>query len=168
MRPMGRIQVLMVSTTGMPHTLSDADTSLLLRHLLRHPADPALVPIIHSLHSSLVTSRTYSPTNSGELFPDFLGSVESPEDFNDWDTPSLLDPSLSDLLDDRYSVDDANFERQSGAVVPLSEIRQSCMLIPKYKDARAEGDWTSANVLDKCSSFVINNWQHMYAYQTIW
>ena len=55
-----------------------------------------------------------------------------------------------------------------GAVVPLSEICQSCMLIPKYKDSRAEVDWTSQNVLDKCSSFVINNWQHMYAYQTIW
>lgn len=55
-----------------------------------------------------------------------------------------------------------------GAVVPLSDIRQSCMLIPKYKDSGAEGDWTSANVPDKCSSFVINNWQHMYAYQTIW
>jgi hypothetical protein len=55
-----------------------------------------------------------------------------------------------------------------GAIVPLSEIRQSCMLIPKYKDARAEDGWTSANVLDKCSSFLINNWQHMYAYQTIW
>ena len=56
----------------------------------------------------------------------------------------------------------------SGAVVPLSEIRQSCMLIPKYKDSRAEDAWTSASVLDNCSSFVINNWQHMYAYQTIW
>lgn len=55
-----------------------------------------------------------------------------------------------------------------GAVVPLSQIRQSCMLIPKNKDSSTERDWTSANVLDKCSSFVINNWQHKYAYQTIW
>jgi hypothetical protein len=98
----------------MPHTLSDSETSLLLRHLLRHPADPALVPVIHSLHSSLVTSRTaspYSTTNSGELYSDFLGSeeLESPEDFNDWDAPScpLADPLA---LDDHYSVDDGNFE----------------------------------------------------------
>ena len=55
-----------------------------------------------------------------------------------------------------------------GAVVPLSEIHQSCMLIPKYKESRTESQWTSENVLDKCSSFVINNWQHKYAYQTIW
>ena len=98
----------------MPHTLSDSDTSLLLDYLLRHPADLALVPIIHSLHSSLVKSRTaspYSTTDSGEFLPydDFLGSgeLESPEDFAacQWDTSSRLD-----LLDDRYSVDDANFE----------------------------------------------------------
>lgn len=93
----------------MPHTLSDTESALLLRHLLRHPADPALVPVIQSLLSSLITSRTaspspYSATNSGELFPDFLGSGEFPEGFNDWDTPSLQntslarpDPSLSDL-----------------------------------------------------------------------
>ena len=103
----------------MPHTLSDTDTSLLLHHLLRHPADPALVPIIHSLHSSLVTSGTASPySTTGELFHDFLGS---PEDFNDLDTPALPDPflpnpSLSDLLDDHYSIDDANFERVSDAI----------------------------------------------------
>jgi hypothetical protein len=55
-----------------------------------------------------------------------------------------------------------------GAIVPISEIRQSCMLIPKYKNLTAEKEWTSLNVLDQCPSFVINNWQHLYAYQTIW
>jgi hypothetical protein len=53
------------------------------------------------------------------------------------------------------------------SIVSISEIRQSCMLIPKYKDWMAEKEWTSKNVLDQCSSFVINNWQHLYAYQTI-
>lgn len=110
----------------MPYTLSDEEISLLLHHLLSHPADPALVPIIHSLHFSLVASRTtslHNTANSGELFRDFLGS---PEDFNDWDTPSLPNPSLpnpslsnpshSDLLDDHYSVDVANFERLSDVI----------------------------------------------------
>lgn len=117
----------------MPHTLSDAETSLLLHHILRNPAEPSLIPIIHSLHSSLVTSRTaspYSTTNSGDVFLDFLGSGEFPEDSNYWDTPSLpnpslpnlnlsnpnpnlplQNPSLSDLLDDRRnSVNSANFD----------------------------------------------------------
>ena len=113
----------------MPHTLSDEETSLLLCHLLSHPAEPALVPIILSLHSSLVASRTgtasHSTTNTVELFHDFLGS---PEDFNDWATPSLLDtslpdPSLPDPLDDHYSVDVANFERFSYAI---SDYMLSC------------------------------------------
>ena len=55
-----------------------------------------------------------------------------------------------------------------GAVIPVSEIRQSCMLIPKYENSESEGEWTSTNVLDKCLSFFINNWQYKYAYQTIW
>jgi hypothetical protein len=84
----------------MPHTLSDAETSLLLHHLLGHQTDPALVPIIQSLHSSLRTSRTaspYSPTNpqAGELFHDFLGSGEFPGNLNDWDPLSLSDSDLS-------------------------------------------------------------------------
>ena len=79
--------------------LSDEETSLLLHHLLSHPAEPALVPIILSLHSSLVASRTgtasHSTTNTVELFHDFLGS---PGDFNDWATPSLPDPLQLPLL----------------------------------------------------------------------
>jgi hypothetical protein len=120
---MGRTPSPTVQTfKRMPHTLSDRDISLLLHHLLRYPADPALVPIIYSLHSSLViscTTSSYSTTNSGELFHDFLGSGESPEDFNDWDTPPLPDPTLSasDLLDDRYSLNDANFERISEGTI---------------------------------------------------
>jgi hypothetical protein len=55
-----------------------------------------------------------------------------------------------------------------GAIIPVSEIRQSCMLIPKYENLENESEWTSTNILDKCSSFFINNWQHKYAYQTIW
>ena len=82
----------------MPHTLSDAETSLLLRHLLGHQTDPALVPIIQSLHSSLSVSRTASPysrTNPGELFLDFLGSGEFPENLNHWDPLSLSNSDLS-------------------------------------------------------------------------
>ena len=55
-----------------------------------------------------------------------------------------------------------------GAIISVSEIRQSCMLIPKYEDLKNKSEWTSTNILDECSSFFINNGQHRYAYQTIW
>lgn len=83
----------------MPHTLSDAETSLLLRHLLSHPTDPALVPVIQSLHSSLVTSRTTWDTSLPHL-------SLSDSDLS-LPNPSFLNPPVSDLLDDRYTVDGA-------------------------------------------------------------
>lgn len=113
---MGRLLVPTASSPLndlMPHTLSDAETSLILRHLLCHPPDPALVPVINSLHSSLVASRSssaVSPYSSNddlesasarELFVDFLGSGQTPEDSdNEQDTQSI-----PDLQDDLYSLE---------------------------------------------------------------
>jgi hypothetical protein len=69
----------------MPLTLTDADASLLLSHLLRGNPDSALLPIIQDLQLSLATSRSgtpFSTTSSGTLaedwtpgagFRDFLG-----------------------------------------------------------------------------------------------
>ncbi|KAJ3754291.1 hypothetical protein EV360DRAFT_51905, partial [Lentinula raphanica] len=53
-----------------------------------------------------------------------------------------------------------------GAIIPLSNIRQSCMLVP----GRATWDkgWKKDNVLDECSTFFVNNLQTKYAYQTIY
>lgn len=56
-----------------------------------------------------------------------------------------------------------------GSIIPLSNIRQSCQLIPKFSlTGSGEASWKSSNVLDKASTFYINNWLHMYSYQTIW
>ncbi|KAL1672289.1 hypothetical protein EV122DRAFT_224995 [Schizophyllum commune] len=58
-----------------------------------------------------------------------------------------------------------------GAIIPLANIRQSCMLIPVYGhrlDISSQKAWTSDNVLDKCEDFLINNWQSMYTYKTMW
>lgn len=55
----------------------------------------------------------------------------------------------------------------AGSVIPLSSIRQSCMLFPVYGRSVPIA-WTSNTVLDQCSSFLVNNWSSMYAYQTIW
>jgi len=56
------------------------------------------------------------------------------------------------------------------AIIPISHIRQSCMLIPRFSDdfKRKTTNWTSTNVLDLAPYFYLNNWQSPYAYQTIW
>lgn len=53
-----------------------------------------------------------------------------------------------------------------GMIIPLTDIRQSCMLTP----GKATWDltWTSENILDKCDSFLVNNMQSKYSYQTIY
>jgi len=57
--------------------------------------------------------------------------------------------------------------RIPGAIVPLGSIRQSCMLIPQSGREVPE-NWEADNVLDVASTFLINNWNSKYAYQTIW
>ncbi|KAJ3753472.1 hypothetical protein EV360DRAFT_53426 [Lentinula raphanica] len=53
-----------------------------------------------------------------------------------------------------------------GAIIPLANIRQNCMLVPSLQVW--ESSWTSDNILDKCSSFFVNNMQSKYTYQTIY
>lgn len=55
----------------------------------------------------------------------------------------------------------------SGIVIPLTSIRQSCMLFPTYGSSM-DKTWTTTNVLDKCSSFLLNNWLDLYTYKTVW
>ena len=57
-----------------------------------------------------------------------------------------------------------------GAVIPLTDIRQSCQLIPKFTQGGSleEGKWRSETVLDQATTFYVNNWSGLYAYQTIW
>ena len=69
----------------MPLTLTDADASLLLSHLLRGNPDSALLPIIQDLQLSLAASRSGTPFSTGSSgtlaedwtpgagFKDFLG-----------------------------------------------------------------------------------------------
>jgi hypothetical protein len=59
---------------------------------------------------------------------------------------------------------------QSWSIVPLSNIRQSCMLIPKFNKhtSSSQASWTSDTVLDSASSFLINNWTSIYSYQTLY
>jgi hypothetical protein len=59
--------------------------------------------------------------------------------------------------------------RVQGAIIPLANIRQSCMLIPIFINDESEWQsWTPENVLDSASSFLVNNWASKYSYETIW
>ncbi|KAJ3831945.1 hypothetical protein F5878DRAFT_548875, partial [Lentinula raphanica] len=53
-----------------------------------------------------------------------------------------------------------------GAIVPLANIRQNCMLVPSKKSW--DKHWNSDNILDECPSFFVNNLQTKYSYQTIY
>ena len=55
----------------------------------------------------------------------------------------------------------------AGTIISLSDIRQSCMLTPAY-GRKCDSTWTKDNVLDKASSFYVNNWSSLYAYKTLW
>lgn len=60
-----------------------------------------------------------------------------------------------------------------GAIVPITNIRQSCMLIPVFPtrntpEAEQLHSWQPENVLDQADSFVLNNFLNMYSYQTIY
>ncbi|PPR07623.1 hypothetical protein CVT24_004179 [Panaeolus cyanescens] len=56
-----------------------------------------------------------------------------------------------------------------GAIVPLTNIRQSCMLMPGYTVRQDVEDYHKAEkVLDQVDTFFINNWRDKYSYQTIY
>jgi len=61
-----------------------------------------------------------------------------------------------------------NYGRYPGEIIPLSNIRQSCMLFPVFKGHQEEVDWVPSNVLDKADKFLVNPWLNHYSYQTIW
>lgn len=68
-----------------------------------------------------------------------------------------------------HSSTTAHLSAIQGDIVSIRTIRQSCQLIPQNLPA---GNWpliwTSKNILDSCSSFLLNNWSSKYAYQTLY
>ena len=61
----------------------------------------------------------------------------------------------------------SNPVRVQGAILPLTRIRQSCMLFPLFPKV-VPSHWTPTNVLDHATSFLVNNWLSKYSYQSIW
>ncbi|KAF9521723.1 hypothetical protein CPB83DRAFT_801223 [Crepidotus variabilis] len=56
------------------------------------------------------------------------------------------------------------------SIISLSQIRQGCMLIPMFgkKGSWPQKEWTTSRVLDEANVFLLNNWQSIYSYQTLW
>lgn len=67
----------------------------------------------------------------------------------------------------KISLNAMDKEKVQGTILPLSRIRQSCMLFPTFPSS-VPAHWTTDNILDTASSFYINNWLSKYSYQTIW
>ncbi|KAI0039517.1 hypothetical protein FA95DRAFT_1585270 [Auriscalpium vulgare] len=53
------------------------------------------------------------------------------------------------------------------AVIEVESIRRGCQLIPRF-GARADRAWKPSNVLDRCDSFLLNNYGDQHAFQSIW
>ena len=58
-------------------------------------------------------------------------------------------------------------DKVQGSILPLTHIRQSCMLFPVFPSS-VPAHWKADNILDEASSFYVNNWLSKYSYQTIW
>lgn len=56
------------------------------------------------------------------------------------------------------------------SIIPLTNIRQSCMLIPNLKKVPTSMQpfLTSSNILDTANTFLVNNWSSVYTYKTIY
>ncbi|KAJ8494649.1 hypothetical protein ONZ45_g13167 [Pleurotus djamor] len=57
-----------------------------------------------------------------------------------------------------------------GEIIPIENIRQTCMLAPKWEDKQWSNlqGITSDNVLDHPGPFVVNNFSSLYAFQTVY
>ncbi|KIY60855.1 hypothetical protein CYLTODRAFT_363630 [Cylindrobasidium torrendii FP15055 ss-10] len=54
------------------------------------------------------------------------------------------------------------------SIIPLSNVRQSCMLVPDFKKTPMSVWDTDICTLDTCDHFYINNWQSLYTYRTVY
>ena len=64
-------------------------------------------------------------------------------------------------------VSSPTMDKVQGTILPLSHIRQSCMLLPTFPPS-VPAHWTTDSILNYAPSFYINNWLSKYSYQTIW
>lgn len=81
-------------------------------------------------------------------------------------------PSLTAAAKATHNLVSVSKQLSQGApawsIIPLCNIRQSCMLVPDFKKTPRSVWDTSDSVLDTCTHFFVNNWASLYSYQTIY
>jgi hypothetical protein len=123
----------------------------------------ARVRLIFKIPSVMQTGRnTAFPTPS--YLPRF------PLAYVEWFTPPKL--SASDQRSHNMLSVSKAFDRDgkpAWSIIPLTNIRQSCMLIPHFgKYSITHGNWVSDHIIDAVDTFVVNNWQSLYSYRTLY
>jgi hypothetical protein len=56
---------------------------------------------------------------------------------------------------------------RQASVIELKDVRRTCQLWPKF-GAKANRQWTSENVLDKCDKFFLGNRSDTHVFQTLY
>lgn len=85
-----------------------------------------------------------------------LGLVQAVLSASDWGARNMATVKKAPLLNGA----------PPWSIIPLANICQSCMLIPR--NVPSDSSWTSNTVLDKASSFLVNNWSSIYSYKTLY
>ena len=93
---------------------------------------------------------------------------KGPLAYVEWFTKPKLTPRAASIHNMPSVSKDIRNGKPLYSIVPLGNVRQSCMLIPDF-DKTPPSVWdTDEPILDTCTHFHVNNWQSLYAYQTIY
>lgn len=85
-----------------------------------------------------------------------------------YSAPSLSASAATSYNMARVDVTTSLTKGPDWSIIPLTNIRQSCMLFPHFKRCPPQVGWTCDNVLDNATSFLVSNWSSLYAYKTIY
>ncbi|PPQ84929.1 hypothetical protein CVT24_000245 [Panaeolus cyanescens] len=89
--------------------------------------------------------------------------------FVEWFSPTPAAASAGQGLMYKISQRQGVQGRLPGAIIPLGNIRQSCMLMPAFTyGGEPEAHHRSEQILDQVDTFFVNNWRDKYSYQTIY
>ncbi|TFY75422.1 hypothetical protein EWM64_g8591 [Hericium alpestre] len=81
--------------------------------------------------------------------------------YMEWYTPFKSAANLKHVM---YSVEVP--KKPEGKIIPLTQIRQSCQLIPYFRKENVNHSWTSDRILDQAKVFYVNNWASICAVET--
>ncbi|KIY73463.1 hypothetical protein CYLTODRAFT_216470 [Cylindrobasidium torrendii FP15055 ss-10] len=112
--------------------------------------------------------------------PKFAGSANNPTPFpHYWPKTPLAyiewysRPTMTTTMGDTHNM--ASLQKvfmpdgqPQWSIIPLSNIRQSTMLIPNYKKTDVSVWDTDTCILDTCTHFRVNNYLSLYSFQTVY